>query len=861
MNLLNDQLLAVAPIVAGPLQVLLTLLPGLLLATGTFLLSLFRPRTMRNILQVAWRLKIPLAAILAVGLGCFWTVRSLLSQNPPMAEEQGADWPTTRGDMRRSGVAKGSLAPTRGGLNWSWNRGHAIYCSPAVAGNRVYVTTAIADVLSDGRGEVVAIDTETGQTAWRSAPPGFRATVSSPVVVGNRLICGEGMHTVTDARVVCFDLTRGREGKVLWSLTTKSHVESTPLVHKDRVYVGAGDDGVYCLDIAGDGQGGAKIIWHLPGKKFPDVEASPAIWEHEGRTFLYFGLGVDGNGLCAVDAATGKEIRRIKTPYPVFGIPAIDQGKLYFGMGNGDLVRLAEEIGQPPGGAVWSIDLLRMNDPQAADPVDWKYTVPRAVLGAVVPLGDRIYFGSRDKFVYAVDLKGKLDKRWNARGRIVASPAVADDYLYVVTNGGVLYALHRQTLEPAWETTAGAAGLYLSSPILARGQLYVGTEAGLLSIGKADPDRGNTRLWPAALGGAGFAGNPQSEAISNLGAYHWSYPADQMGETTDQAVAGPIAAAGKALLVPLNKGRSGVARLPADAGAEEAPLAVWGDLEDGIFPTKNPVSLSPAISGDLVLAVDGVKGNGGRYLYAIDYTSGDEVWKTVLATYASGQFCVTTDEAFVQDSPEYLTCRLLAQRGRRRWTKRTGRLEQPPAVSSTLIVAATAEPTGVVVLDRVSGAVLANVSLDSPPTAAPMVLGKMVYIATKDQLQARDLADPDLAIRWSAPGVSGELAFREDRFVYITPKGELATVSQTDGKVERSLPGFLPGGTPLICRDQILAPGKEALLRVKLTGDDPPTPWTDTSWLGKPASPLVLHRGHVYQAREGWGLVRFGKSP
>ncbi len=35
--------------------------------------------------------------------------------------------------------------------------------------------------------------------------------------------------------------------------------ESSPAIADGRVYVGAGDDGFYCLDLRGDGQGKAKV--------------------------------------------------------------------------------------------------------------------------------------------------------------------------------------------------------------------------------------------------------------------------------------------------------------------------------------------------------------------------------------------------------------------------------------------------------------------------------------------------------------------------------------------------------------------------------------------------------------------------
>ena len=97
-----------------------------------------------------------------------------------------------------------------------------------------------------------------------------------------------------------------------------------------RVFVGGGDDGYYCADLA-TGQ----LRWHLETKKYPDAETSLAVVDGK----VYAGLGNDGQALCVLDAADGKELARVHTPYPVFSPPAIAGGKMFVGMGNGDFVR------------------------------------------------------------------------------------------------------------------------------------------------------------------------------------------------------------------------------------------------------------------------------------------------------------------------------------------------------------------------------------------------------------------------------------------------------------------------------------------------------------------------------------------
>lgn len=259
--------LAVVPVLVGPLQVLLAVLPGLLLALGSALLSIFKPRVMWAALKLLWRQKIAVACVTAVVVGLWYGLAWLLpaSSGPVSAAEVSSDaWTMFRGNARRSGAVDGAPGPTHGGVNWAFTRDTGtFYATPALIGNRVYIPS-VADIgpfNRDGNGAVYCLDADTGGVVWKSAPAGYRATFSSPAVSGRYLVCGEGLHLVTDARVICLDLERN--GQLVWQYRTNSHVESSPCIHKGRVYIGAGDDGYYCLDLAPDADGAAKVLWHV----------------------------------------------------------------------------------------------------------------------------------------------------------------------------------------------------------------------------------------------------------------------------------------------------------------------------------------------------------------------------------------------------------------------------------------------------------------------------------------------------------------------------------------------------------------------------------------------------------------------
>ncbi|NQT85556.1 PQQ-binding-like beta-propeller repeat protein, partial [bacterium] len=174
---------AVVPVLVGPLQALLAILPSLLLALGGMLLALFRPSGIVALVRFFWRQKVFTLVLAGVGVGVVLLARSGTGAGPEAAVERaGADWPLFRGGPSRRGAVEGAEEPATHELLWTFDHeANVIYASPAVVGNRVYVSTADKGVFAD-HGAIVCLDAETGAEVWRYAPEGFRATFSSPAV-------------------------------------------------------------------------------------------------------------------------------------------------------------------------------------------------------------------------------------------------------------------------------------------------------------------------------------------------------------------------------------------------------------------------------------------------------------------------------------------------------------------------------------------------------------------------------------------------------------------------------------------------------------------------------------------------------
>jgi len=728
---------AVVPVLVGPLQALLAILPGILVALGTTLMAVFRPSAIKRFFQLLWAQKVVAAIVVAGiwGLVQLWDVVLPGASGDVGAVRAGAEWPMWRGGPARRGAAPGDVEePAHGKVVWKFSKDgiKSYYSSPTVVGNRVYATSAKPG-LYGAAGTIVCLDAQTGELAWEFKDEGYRATFSSPAVSGRYLAVGEGLHTTADARVYCLDLqesARCRRGVKLWSYRTKSHVESSPCIADGKVFIGAGDDGIYCFAVEGDGNGAARVLWHLEGEKYPDCETSPVY--HEGR--LYFGLGVGGQAVVCVDADTGREQWRIETPAPVFSSPTIADGKVFFGMGHGDFVNTAEKVKEirraallqkglsaeeaeeavahiVKGGEVWCVDLQTRQ-------IEWRFKAERSVLATVAEADGRLFFGSRDNRLYCVDAKtGKMvGKPWDAHGAIISSPAVGRKHVYTVTSAGVLIGLNRQRMTPVWKVSLGSASK--SSPAVAMGHVYVGTtDNGLMCVGRPGAEA-KPPIWAGALGGPGMGGWVDESVVTAKGAYAW---AGYVGENGD-SVAGaeslaPVACIGNAYYVGLSEGEThGLARLDHAEERGSKPARKW------LAPSRNPVGISAAATERAVFFVDGLPGDADRALHCLDPAGGAERWSRPVADGASGKFFITYDRLFIADKAEGLTCLDISARGPAPvlWSAEIGCVRGTPFLVGDILLVSGTEPARLVALDAFSGACLWTQPLPSPPRTGPV---------------------------------------------------------------------------------------------------------------------------------------------
>lgn len=468
---------AVIPQLLGPLSALLSIIPQILAVVGIAFLTVFV--FARDWLKgLFYRIReslllktITLILLLALLSGGVWLIYSGLQSGQPYATTMGEvppenqpvkqSWHTFRGGVARTGQLDNLPGPTHPTISWLFKGTGGIVTdfssSPAVVGTQVYITAAQGSLFSSG-GAVHCLDANRGISLWR-----YDTSVqifSSPTVIGGRVYVGEGFHQDADCRLHCLDANNGR---LIWTFKTTSHVESTPFVSQGKVYFGAGNDGVYCLD-ALEG----KQIWHYPSIH---VDVSPAVWKGK----VYFGTGYGEYRIYAVDANSGAEVWSKRVDYPAWGSPSADGDTVFFGLGNGNFI----ESAKVPKGRVTA------HNADTGKQI-WEYEAGDSVLTAIAYRNGFVYFGSRDRHVYALNAaNGVLYWRSSIGHPVVSSPAVTESAVYIGADNGVIYRLDIGNGNVVWQVDTdritGGGPIY-SSPAIANGKLYIGLKDYLLCL-------------------------------------------------------------------------------------------------------------------------------------------------------------------------------------------------------------------------------------------------------------------------------------------------------------------------------------------------------------------------------------------
>jgi len=369
---------------------------------------------------------------------CLFTVGSSTADN----------WPMFHHDSAHSGVSTTTI-PSTNEVRWTYQLGGAIYSSPAVVDNKVYI--------GSNDFSVYCLDIYDGSLKWSYATNGV--IKSSPAVVNEKVYIGSG-----DGYLYCLDAETGMKE---WSFGTGGSIHSSPVVVNDKVYVGSDDGNLYCLPATG---GNVFWIYETSGA----IKSSPALY----NTNVYFG-SLDKTVYC-VDTDTGVTVWNYVTNGAVRSSPTIVDNKVYIGSDDGN---------------VYCLDAAGDNEENTE--LIWLYSTGDNVESTPAISDDLVFIGSNDDSLYCLYTAGGT-KKWSVAtaNNIAAMPAVTAEAVVITSNDGSIYALSRDDGTELW--SYGETALFSSSsPALYEGRVYVGSYAGLVyCFGNAPP---STPLKPSGV--------------------------------------------------------------------------------------------------------------------------------------------------------------------------------------------------------------------------------------------------------------------------------------------------------------------------------------------------------------------------
>lgn len=362
-----------------------------------------------------------------------------------------SDWPEWRGPSRDGVSAETNLPEkwTPGGENVAWTLPFGGRSTPVVFGNRLYLQTTTPGDIAHTQERLVAVDVDSGRVVWEkrvsvylSDVPQNRAGWASPAV--DRATGNIYMFTV-GAELLAF----APDGRLLWerslpeeygAITTHGGRTTSPIIEGDMVILNT-------------------------------------LLQNWGSD-----LGRPGNRYFAFDKKTGQTIwisspqtKHYDTNYSTPIVADID-GQRVLMVGGTDGVFYALQVNT--GKMVWSIEVSK-----------------RAILNSVLYRDGLVYLSHGEEnidttemgMVAAIDARGSgvLNGsviKWATRGFLptFASPVMDRERLYSVDNSAILAAFNLADGKIAWTKTLGT--LQKSSPVLADGKIYVGTENGKFYI-------------------------------------------------------------------------------------------------------------------------------------------------------------------------------------------------------------------------------------------------------------------------------------------------------------------------------------------------------------------------------------------
>ncbi len=414
-----------------------------------------------------------------------------------------ASWPQFRGINGSGRAAAGKLPADIGpDKNVVWKvqlpPGHS---SPAVVGNRIYVTAVDGEKLL-----TIGLARDTGKVVWRQEAPHqkFEAihrigsyAQPSPAADGERVVSFFGSSGLN-----CYDTS----GKLLWwrpmgPFNNDFGAGSSPLIVDDYVILCQDHDTDSFLTAIDKRSG--ETVWTTDRSEFPRNYCTPVIANVDGKKQIV---------VAATLRVVGYDLKTGKEQWTVRGIaraacssPAIDDaGNIYIASWAG---------GGEPGSRI-QVDpfdqvaakfdankngTLERSELPDGGPIHRRYSqVDRDKTGSVTKQEYEYFRGLFDKsrnVLVAIKPGGtgditKSHVNWEFTKYIpfCASPVYDNGLVFTVKDGGILTSLNAKSGAPIQTKRLPGTGNFYASPVAGDGKIYLLNERGHLTVVSAEGD-------------------------------------------------------------------------------------------------------------------------------------------------------------------------------------------------------------------------------------------------------------------------------------------------------------------------------------------------------------------------------------
>lgn len=433
-----------------------------------------------------------------------------------MAQEPGP-WATYRGNNQRTGNTDGKSGPAAPKVLWALKTKDNFIASPVPAGDRLFISGLGA--FNVGSFHCLEAKTKPEILWTKSTPYLTLPSVSSPSIAGDRLVFGDGMHQTDGAALHCIEL---KTGAPIWQLPvpgTLVHLEGSPAIVGDKVYIGGGAAGVMCVDLekvtlegkSMDVAAVRKVLalrWKAleakyieDKKKDPEFAIPPTedklpraipvrLWEQgkekwhvdapvavAGDNVLVCSAFLDkekvgDRSLYCLDAKTGEVRWQALLKLNPWGGPSV-LGK--------QVIVTGSSIGYYPNALKGAKGFVAAFDLDKGKPI-WIKEVPAGVVSCAALADDAAVVTATDGKVRAFELADGAP-RWRYESKIpfFAPVAISGGVAYAGDWNGMLHAIDMKTGAMRWVLDLGtdpavkSPGMVYGGPVIQDGRIYMAT--------------------------------------------------------------------------------------------------------------------------------------------------------------------------------------------------------------------------------------------------------------------------------------------------------------------------------------------------------------------------------------------------